>query len=416
MAQRASRRRWKRPARFDRDLIVIGAGAAGLVAANIASTLRARVTLVEREAMGGDCLNTGCVPSKALIRIAERVQLSRDLARRGLYSDGGGEQSRLPDFRLTMDQVRDTVDQIAPHDSVSRYESLGVECLRGEAQALSPWTVAVRTGEGSEPRVLRARHLIIATGAEPIVPDIAGLPRQQILTTQTLWSIDALPARLLILGGGAVGCEMAQAFRRLGSVVCVVERADRLLPREEPEASAEVLKAFTEDGIAVLLGSEVLQVKLVDQTQVACVNVNGRQEQVAFDRVLCALGRRARVEGAGLESLGLARLSDGTLQVDDWMRTSEPSIFACGDVATTDRLTHVAGQMGWHAAVNALFGDIWPIKIDRTALPRCTFTDPAVARVGPTRDEAERAGYRVDCTRLPLNTVDRAIIDRQTRG
>ena len=415
-AHRASRRRWQRPTRFDRDLIVIGAGAAGLVAANIASTLRSRVTLIEREAMGGDCLNTGCVPSKALIRIAERIQLVREFARQGHDTDGVGEKRLVPDFKLTMDQVRNTIEQIAPHDSVERYESLGVECLRGEARASSPWTVEVRTSDGRQPRVLHARHLIIATGAEPIVPDIPGLSRQQILTTQTLWSMNSLPARLLILGGGAVGCEMAQAFRRLGSVVCVVERADRLLVREEPEASAEVLKAFTEEGIQVLLGAELAQVNLVEQTHVAFVNVDGRQEQIAFDQVLCALGRRARVDGAGLESLNLARLPDGTLQVDDWMRTSEPSIFACGDVATTDRLTHVAGQMGWHAAVNALFGDLWPIKIDRRVVPRCTFTDPAVARVGPTRDEAERAGYRVDCTRLALNTLDRAIIDRQTRG
>lgn len=415
-AQRASRRRWQRPTRFDRDLIVIGAGAAGLVAANIASTLRARVTLIEREAMGGDCLNTGCVPSKALIRIAERVQLARDLARQGLVANGAGDQWRAPDFRLMMAQVRDTIDRIAPHDSVERYESLGVECLRGEAQAVSPWTVEVRTGNASEPRVLHARHLIIATGAEPVVPEIPGLARQHILTTQTLWSIDALPARLLILGGGAVGCEMAQAFRRLGSTVCVVERAERLLAREEPEASAEVLKAFIDDGIQVLLKAELARVESVDRAHVAHINVNGRQEQIAFDQLLCALGRRARVDGAGLESLGLARLPDGTLQVDEWMRTSEPSVFACGDVATTDRLTHAAGQMGWHAAVNALFGDLWPIRIDRSALPRCTFTDPAVARVGPTRDEAERAGYRVDCTRVPLNTLDRAIIDRQTRG
>jgi len=189
-----------------------------------------------------------------------------------------------------------------------------------------------------------------------------------------------------------------------------------LLAREEPEASAEVLKAFIDDGIQVLLKAELARVESVDRAHVAHINVNGRQEQIAFDQLLCALGRRARVDGAGLESLGLARLPDGTLQVDEWMRTSEPSVFACGDVATTDRLTHAAGQMGWHAAVNALFGDLWPIRIDRSALPRCTFTDPAVARVGPTRDEAERAGYRVDCTRVPLNTLDRAIIDRQTRG
>ena len=420
-ALRDSRRRWAavRPARFDRDLVVIGAGAAGLVAANVAATLRARVTLIEREAMGGDCLNTGCVPSKALIHLADRIHAARSASRwMAIASEASVDRTSDGDrFAAIMAQVRATIARIAPHDSVERYQSLGVECIRGNARALSPWTVEVTTEGDAQPRRIDARHLIIATGAEPVIPQIPGLMPERVLTTSSLWAIDALPSRLLVLGGGPVGCELAQALQRLGSQVTLIERAARLLPREEPEASAEVLKALSESGVRILLGAELTEVcttKLSDAT--AMIRAGGQQVEQVFDKVLCALGRRARVEGAGLEALGLARDAEGMLQVDDWMRTSEPGVYACGDVATADRLTHVAGQMGWHAAVNALFGVLWPLRIDRSATPRCIFTDPEVARVGMTQSDAARDGRPIEVTRFELASLDRAIIEQQTRG
>lgn len=408
-AVRANRRwRGQRPHRFDRDLIVIGAGAAGLVAANIAASLRAKVTLIEREAMGGDCLNTGCVPSKALIRLANRVREERHL----MAQVAGGSSMPRPDLAVLLERVRATIDRIAPHDSVERYQALGVECLRGDARVLSPWTVEVTPADGGAVERLHARHLIIATGAEPVVPEIAGLAPERTLTTQTLWAIRELPSRFLVLGGGPVGCELAQAFQRLGSAVTLVERADRLLPREEPEASAEVRRALEADGVRVLTSAWLGSVD--DGTQAHVIS-SDTQCVIEFDQLLCALGRRSRVEG-GLDGLGLARDADGTLRVDDWMRTSEPGVFACGDVATADRLTHVAGQMAWHAAFNALFGGLWPLRIDRRAIPRCVFTDPEVARVGLTHSEAEQAGIKVVCTRYEMSGLDRAIIEDQTRG
>ena len=408
-------RRWRgqRPHRFDRDLIVIGAGAAGLVAANIAASLRAKVTLIEREAMGGDCLNTGCVPSKALIRLANRIREERLFAERGTGIAIPSGNTARPDLAVILDRVRATIDRIAPHDSVERYRALGVECIRAEARVLSPWTVDVTPAEGGGGERLHARHLIIATGAEPVVPDIAGLAPGRALTTQTLWAIRELPNRLLVLGGGPVGCELAQAFQRLGSAVTLVERAGRLLPREEPEASAEVRRSLEADGVRVLTGATLQSVQ--DGSRAHVVGAHG-QAVIEFDQLLCALGRRSRVEGVELDELGLARDADGTLRVDDWMRTSEPGVFACGDVATADRLTHVAGQMAWHAAFNALFGGLWPLRIDRRAIPRCVFTDPEVARVGLTRVEAEQAGIKVVCTRHEMSALDRAIIEEQTRG
>jgi pyruvate/2-oxoglutarate dehydrogenase complex dihydrolipoamide dehydrogenase (E3) component len=318
-----------------------------------------------------------------------------------------------PDLAVLLDRVRATIDRIAPHDSVERYRALGVECMRGEARVLSPWTVEVTPAEGGTSERLHARHLIIATGAEPVVPDIAGLAPGRALTTQTLWAIRELPNRLLVLGGGPVGCELAQAFQRLGSAVTLVERAERLLPREEPEASAEVRRSLEVDGVRVLTGATLESVQ-----NGARANVLGSDSQavIEFDQLLCALGRRSRVEGVGLDGLGLARDADGTLRVDDWMRTSEPGVFACGDVATADRLTHVAGQMAWHAAFNALFGGLLPLRIDRRAIPRCVFTNPEVARVGLTRGEAEQAGIKVVCTRYEMSALDRAIIEEQTRG
>ncbi len=410
---RLARAQWAsmRPRRFDRNLIVVGGGSAGLVAAYVAAALKARVTLIERDVMGGDCLNTGCVPSKALIRAARLVHQAR-------HSDRWGIRAMSPQFEFAdvMARVRETIQRVAPHDSPERYEALGVECIRGAARIVSPWEVELTSPQGEASRRLSARKLIIATGAEPILPVVPGIELIDPLSSDTVWALNELPSRLLVLGGGPIGCEMAQAFARLGARVTLVERGGRLLPREDADTSAALLSAFQAEGIEVLLHCELAEIRPPDGKPVARLSQSGEIRWLAFDRLFAALGRRARVEGAGLDALGLALEPDGTLQVDDWLQTSEPDVLACGDVASDRRFTHAASHMAWHASINALFGHLWPLKIDWSVFPVCTFVDPEIARVGLSEDEARVAGLRLEVTRYDLVDLDRAIIDGSAKG
>lgn len=408
-----SARRWsaRRPTAVTRDLIVIGAGSAGLVAAYIASSLRARVTLIERVAMGGECLNSGCVPSKALIRAANLVHAIRS-------SRGGGVLAGPVevDFPAVMRQVHRTIERIAPHDSVERYRAMGVECLHGDARLQSPWTVDFLSEGASKPVTLHTRRVIVASGSQPIWPEVPGLDPSIALTTDTVWTLQHLPARLLVLGGGAAGCELAQAFSRLGSTVTLIERADRLMPREDLEVSEHLLGAFSSEGISVHRSAQLIAVARKNGGAAAIVESLGGHHTIECDRILIAMGRRARVDVGGDGDLKIATDGDGCIRVDDWMRTSEPLVFAAGDVATNDRLTHMAGHMGAVAALNALFGPIWPLKRERHAVPRCIFTDPEVARVGITREQAVAEGLHVTVTHLSLAELDRAIIEDRTDG
>lgn len=388
--------RWTRPKRFDRNLIVIGGGAAGLVAAYVAAAAQAKVTLVEAGAMGGDCLNTGCVPSKALIRAAKAAAEMRGAARFGL-----SPVEPAVDFRAVMARVRQVVAEIAPHDSVARYEGLGVEVLHGWARLVDPWTVEVAG------RRLTARAIVLATGAEPVMPDLPGVP---VFTSETMW--DALaeregpPERLVILGGGPVGCELAQALRRLGAGVTLVEAGPRLLPREEAEVSEFALGLLETEGVAVRLG--------VTAAAKGGALVLSDGTRLAADMVLAAIGRRARVAGFGLEELGIA--ADRVIGTDGYLRTRFPHILVAGDAAGPFQLTHAGALQGWVAAVNGLFGDLWRTKADYRVMPAAVYMDPEIARVGLTEAEARAQGLRVEVTRYGLDDLDRAIADGAARG
>ena len=401
--------RWRRPRRFDRNLVVIGAGSAGLVSAYIAAAVRAKVTLIEKHRMGGDCLNTGCVPSKALIRSAKVLSLVRRAGDYGI--DAGAAQVRFADV---MERVQRVVRAVAPHDSVARYTALGVECLRGEARITSPWTVEI--SEGNEKRILSARAIVIAAGASPFVPRIAGLERIRVLTSENLWDLRELPPRLAVLGGGPIGCELAQAFARLGSQVTQVEMLPRLLPREDPEVSAMLAERFRAEGIRVLTGHTAKQVQSSDGRKVLLAEHAGSEVRVEFDELLCAVGRVANTAGYGLEELGIPLDKSRTIETNELMQTRYPNIYACGDVAGPFQFTHTAAHQAWYAAVNALFGGLRSFRVDYSVIPWATFTDPEVARVGLNEADAQSRGIAYEATTFRLEELDRAIADGVDHG
>ena len=387
---------FRRPKRFDRNLIVIGGGAAGLVTAYVAAAAQAKVTLVEAGEMGGDCLNTGCVPSKALIRAAKVAAEMRGAARFGLEP-----VEPAVNFRAVMARVQAVIAEIAPHDSVERYQGLGVEVIRGHARLVDPWTVEVGW------RRLTARAIVLATGAEPVVPDLQGVT---VVTSETVWQAlagrDAPPERLVILGGGPIGCELAQALRRLGAGVTLVEAGPRLLPREDAEVSGFALATLQAEGVTVRVGvtagAEGGGLVLSDGTR------------LETDLVIAAIGRRARVTGFGLEELGIA--ADRVIETDGYLRTRFPHILVAGDAAGPFQLTHAGALQGWVAAVNGLFGGLWKTRADYRVMPAVTFLDPEIARVGLTEAEARAQGLRFEVTRYGLDDLDRAIADGAARG
>lgn len=400
---------WARPKRFDRNLIVIGAGAAGLVTAYIAAAVRARVTLIERDAMGGDCLNTGCVPSKALLRSARLVHDMGRAEALGLH--GAKVEVRFSDVLARVHRV---IETIAPHDSEVRYRGLGVDVVRGEARITGPWSVEVN-GE-----TLTARHLVVATGAEPVIPPIPGLAEMEPRTSETLWALDTDPGRLLILGGGPIGCELAQGFARLGVPVTLLEREPRCLPREDAEVSDVVAMALQNDGVDVKTGWTAVRFESVGTERNAVVEAaagGGEPLRIAFDTVLVAVGRRARTRGFGLEELEIGTTSDGRIEVDETLRTRIPTIYAAGDCVGPHMYTHAASHQAWHAAVNALFEN--PFKrfaVDNRFLPHVTFTDPEVARIGLDETMARAREIPFEVTRIELSGSDRFIADEARVG
>ncbi|MFU8838513.1 MAG: dihydrolipoyl dehydrogenase family protein [Thiohalomonadaceae bacterium] len=401
---------WHRPKHFDRNLIVIGAGAAGLVSAYLGSALRARVTLIESGEMGGDCLNTGCVPSKTLIHAA---RLMAEQGRAGEY--GIWSAPAELDFPRLMARVRESIDHIAPHDSVERYSKLGVEVIQGRARLHSPWQVAIDTA-GGEQR-LSARHIIIATGARPVIPAIPGIDTVAHVSSESLWSLQALPRRLAVLGGGPIGCELAQAFARLGSEVTIIQRGPRLLPREDAAVSELLADALRADGVRIRFNSETRRCEQDPAGQQQLwLEQDGEAQALPFDLLLCATGRRANTDGLGLEALGVALRPDGTIHTDAWLRSSQPSILACGDVSGPFQFTHTASHQAWYATVNALFSGIKRFAADYRVIPWVTYTDPEVARVGLNLTEAAAQGIAVELSHYPLKELDRAIIEGQTRG
>ncbi|HYR34646.1 MAG TPA: FAD-dependent oxidoreductase [Burkholderiales bacterium] len=395
--------RWPRPARFDRNLVVIGAGSAGLVSAYIAAAVRAKVTLIEKQRMGGDCLNTGCVPSKALIKSARVLHQTRRATEYGLRTP-----AVVFDFAEVMERVQRVIREVEPHDSVERYTALGVECIRGEARITSPWSVQI---DGQ--RTLTTRAIVIAAGARPIVPPLPGLERAKVYTSDTVWALRELPRRLLVLGGGPIGCELAQAFARFGSRVTQVEMLPRLLMREDPEVAELVRAQFAAEGIDVRTGHRALR---VDPGPVLVCEHAGGEARFEFDTLLLALGRVPNTAGYGLEELGIPVTPARTVETNEYLQTLYPNIYACGDVAGPYQFTHTASHQAWYAAVNALFSPFKRFRADYSVIPWATFTEPEVARVGLNETEAKERGIACEATTFSLEELDRAIADGATQG
>jgi pyruvate/2-oxoglutarate dehydrogenase complex dihydrolipoamide dehydrogenase (E3) component/uncharacterized membrane protein YdjX (TVP38/TMEM64 family) len=403
---------WARPARFDYNLVVVGAGSAGLVSAYIGAATRARVALIERHRMGGDCLSTACVPSKALIRAA---RLNADIARAGEF---GVRASAQVDFAQVMQRVARVIKAIEPRDSVQRYTALGVECIHGSARITSPWTIQVDGAADGHPgpRTLTTRAIVIATGGHSFVPQIPGLQQVGYLTSDNLWELRELPRRMVVLGGGPVGSELAQAFARLGSQVTQVEMLPRILAREDPEVSQAVTEHFGREGIRVLAGHTARECLIDGDRKILVAEHQGSQVRIEFDQLLVAVGRVARTDGLGLEALGIGTGRGGTIQTDEFLRTRFPNITVCGDVAGPYQFTHTAAHQAWYAAVNAMFGRFRTFRADYRVIPWTTFVDPEVARVGINEQEAREQKVAVDVTIYSLTELDRAITDGEASG
>ncbi len=396
---------WPKPARFDRDMVVIGAGAAGLVSAYIGATVKSKVTLIEKHKMGGDCLNYGCVPSKALIRSAK---LLSHVARSKEF--GIASASAEFDFAQVMERVQRVIAKIEPHDSVERYTRLGVECIEGEARITSPWTVEV------DGRTLTTRSIVIAAGAAPLVPPIEGLEDVGYVTSDTVWELRELPRRLVVLGGGPIGTELTQCFARFGAEVTQVEMAPRIMAREDEEFSRMVTERLQAEGVKVLVDHTARAFRRDGERKLLVAEHAGSDVEIEFDAVLVAVGRAPRTAGYGLEELGIPVTKARTVEVNEYLQTRFPNIYACGDVAGPYQFTHTAAHQAWFAAVNALFGTFWKFKADYSVIPWATFTDPEVARVGLNEQEAKERGVPYEVTTYGIDDLDRAIADGEDHG
>ncbi len=398
-------KRFEKPKRFDANVVVIGAGSAGLIASLITAGAKAKVILIEKHKMGGDCLNTGCVPSKAIIRSGRIMSYIRRAKEFGIDGAVG-----KVNFSEVMARIQGVIKTIEPHDSVERFTSLGVEVELGDAVIESPYSVKVND------RTITTRSIILATGARPFVPPIPGLIEIDYLTSDSVWSLDELPKRLLVVGGGPIGCELAQAFSNLGAKVTQVDMADRIMPREDKEVSEIVSKAFREQGIQLLTGHKLLKFGAGDNGDYMEAENNGESVRVEFDKVLLAIGRKANVEGFGLENLGLALTKQGTVEVNEYLQTSLPNIFACGDVAGPYQFTHMASFQAWFASLNAMLGGLWRSKTNYNVVPWATFTDPEVARVGLSEAEAIERNIVYELTRYEMEHHDRSLADGEAHG
>jgi dihydrolipoamide dehydrogenase len=405
MASRRVLNAYAKPKTFDYNLVVIGAGSAGLVTSYIAATVKAKVALIEKDKMGGDCLNTGCVPSKALIRSARMLSYFRRAEEFGIRRSEANF-----DFADVMERVQRIIGKIEPHDSVERYTSLGVDVLQGTAKITSPWTVAV------DGRTVTTRAIVVATGAGPLVPPIKGLDRIDFLTSDNIWTLRELPQRLIVLGGGPIGCEMTQAFARFGAQVTQVEMGPRLMPREDEDVSTFVRNRFQVEGVRVLTGHSAKEVKVEGDRKVLLCEHEGQSVEIEFDVILVAVGRQANVKGFGLEELRVRLDPRGTVETDAFLRTNFPNIFCAGDVAGPFQFTHTAAHQAWYAAVNALFGQFKKYRADYRVIPWTTFTDPEVARVGLSEAEAKEKKIDYEVATFELAELDRAIAEGEEHG
>ncbi len=402
-------RQWHKPERFDNNLIVIGAGSGGLVTAYIAAAVKAKVTLIEKHKMGGDCLNTGCVPSKALIRSAKWLSHLKRSEEFGIK-----QASAEFDFADIMERVQSVIKTVEPHDSIERYTELGVNVIEGEAKIMSPWEVRIKTADGLQ--VLSTRSIVIAAGARPFVPPIPGIDTIDYLTSDTIWNLRTLPQRLLILGGGPIGSELTQCFARFGSQVAVVEMAPRLLVREDPEVSEAVMARFKREGVDLRLEHTAREFIVENGEKILIAEHQGKPVKIPFDQVLVAIGRAANINGYGVEELGITLSPRKTIATNGFQATNYPNIYAVGDVAGPYQFTHTAAHQAWYAAVNALFGQFKKFRTDYSAIPWSTFTEPEVARVGLNEQDAREQGIPYEVVTYGIDDLDRAIVDGEAHG
>ncbi|MGP9545573.1 FAD-dependent oxidoreductase [Psychrobacter sp. AOP7-B1-25] len=403
---------YTQPKKFDRNMIVIGAGAGGLVTSYIAAAVKAKVTLIESGEMGGDCLNYGCVPSKAVIKSAKIAEQIR-------HGEDYGLENATPQFsfKKVMARVHKVIADIAPHDSVERYTDLGVDVVKGYAKLIDPWTVEIQLNDGGM-QTLTARTIVIATGARPFVPPLPGIEETGYVTSDTLWDkfseLDEAPKKLVVLGGGPIGSELAQSFSRLGSNVTQIEMAERIMIKEDLEVSTFAHKALTESGVNILTSHQALRCEARDGKKYIVVKHNDSEIDIEYDELLCAVGRSARLTGYGLEDLGIE--TNRTIVTNEYLETLYPNIFAAGDIVGPYQFTHVAAHQGWYAAVNGLFGNLKKFKVDYRVIPWVTFIDPEVARVGINEQEAIDKGIDYEITRFEFEELDRAITDSAAKG
>jgi dihydrolipoamide dehydrogenase len=397
--------KYPRPKTFDYNLVVIGAGSAGLVTSYIAATVRAKVALIEKHRMGGDCLNTGCVPSKALLRSAKMLSYAKRA------EEFGFKRAEFDfDFADVMERVQNIIKKVEPHDSIERYTSLGVDVIEGEAKITSPFTVEVNN------RIINTRNIVLATGAMPFVPPIPGLDKVKYLTSDNIWELRERPGRLAVLGGGPIGCELSQAFVRLGSQVTQVEMGTQIMGREDPDISEFMKKKFESEGIRVLTGHRAKEIRVDGDKKVLVCDYDGEDVHIEFDEILVALGRMANVSGYGLEELGVQLTQRKTIETNEMLQTNFPNIFCAGDVTGPYQFTHFAAHQAWYASVNALFGGIKKFKADYRVIPWATYTDPEVARVGLNEKDAEENGVDYEVTTYGIEDLDRAIADSEDHG
>ena len=396
---------FKKPAHFDTNMIVIGAGSAGLVSSYIAAAVKAKVTLIEKHKMGGDCLNTGCVPSKAIIRSAKfmsHIKRSREF--------GIKKADASFDFAEVMQRVAQVIKKIEPHDSVERFTGLGVDVIEGEAKIVSPWEVEVNG------KTISARNIVVATGARPFVPPIEGIEQVKFYTSENLWDLREKPQKLVVLGGGPIGSELTQAFCRLEISVTQVEMMPRLLLREDPEVSDLVKQRLIDEGVNVLVNHQARSVLQEDGKNYLIVEHEGEDSKIEFDTLIVAVGRKANSAGFGLEELGVELNPNQTIKVNEYLQSNIPTIYACGDVAGPYQFTHVGAHQAWYASVNSLFGAFKRFKVDYSVIPWATFTEPEVARVGLNETEAREQSIAYEVTLFGIDDLDRAIVDSEDHG
>lgn len=396
---------YSKPKNIEYNMVVIGGGSAGLVTSYISAAVKAKVALIEKHKMGGDCLNTGCVPSKAIIKSAKLAHQMKNANKYGLESATPGI-----DFKKVMGRVHNVIAKIEPHDSMERYRGLGVECIQGAAKIISPWEVEVNG------KILTTQNITIATGASPFVPPIPGMDKITPLTSENLWELEELPKQMIVLGGGPIGCEMAQSFNRLGSQVTQVEMMDRIMGIEDPEVSQIIEDKFKSEGVNVLTKHKAKEIKTDGSRKILIVEFEGKDIELEFDEILVAVGRRANIKGFGAEELGIKLRQNKTIEANEYLETNFPNIYVCGDVTGPFQLTHTAAHQAWYCAVNALFGKLKKFKVDYSVIPWATYSDPEVASVGINEQRAKKEGISYELTTYGIDDLDRAIADSEDHG